>query len=1746
MIPRYLVQLDAKRPTAVSPGDLVSSHPMDRVSARLLCDPQVVKATAARSAKYRKKRTDPALFRDGIRYLQDYRWLGERDRRLWNWIEVKDRDATAEDLAATLWGSADESQQAFGITASPPFFRIEPGWARLFDEAKMYMPGGFDKPYEDNALALAESGFATDAAIAQAADERKLDPRGLPLPADHTRLAMLLERSARQIDRVKELLIPWKLRELVLPALHWVARYRAHLLAISDARLGALAPVIEGQQAILFEAVGSIQEVFDAAGRAAGLDGDHGPFAKVVRHYAIAIGESHLIDTARAQLAIAREAKAGMALAAMDRSLRESDAEVRDLKATEGTQHYGSAEAGAAYATYQRQLVELRGKHAAGQAIDDGEVDLLAANLREHALETRTKSLYLMLSNLQNEARDAGLGTVEVIAANLDQVSPVFRPDFKELPKILGPIITQLNLWIAERARSKYDRPKRVGPEDKRSQAAAKHESIRSEEQDLASFVEQHRIKHIVTHALKAIENQRVRTIVVQVALLIGVSIAGNIAGSVIAGAVRGALLADAAVASVGMLRAARAAQAAGTIAGLATDAGVNAVGQVAIMGGSGSDVFLDNLAANAAVRVALAPLHKVAAVWGAAERDLSRLNVWQKGGRHAAITMRAGAVLTADMITGAAVNYVVHRARHRGTPPDDQTAGSWALQGASMAVGAFIGHKLKNVEARLVQLAEHGAHLHQRAKRLGATARRVQQTGDKDAAMELLVAHHDLLAKEADLLTQIRRAHPPDVKLGQSLSTLEAGNRAEGGGIRDRAFATMPLRLAGLTPDDASGRTWTGASEDIAIGLDQANRAGLSVQVLDHDMAARKWRIQLEGRELTILETRLAGRPRPAKSKVTDADRAHARRYANAADFMQARWEAKVKADLESRAVVDIDHLQVGYGLSGVMNQATLPATGEALGTKLIVYEHQGSLSSRGKQELGQHSKKWDGPGVRGSEQAGKDAEWIKSEEHKRSLDIGRIEVQTPAYRGAVIALQRRPKRALTQADGWAAPHRTLRAQVRSTSGKLRWFYTDRIDNTGGMGTGDLSQLTSKQGGRRAVVDPAQLEPMLSRNQLLRGEDPDYAKKVKQGNILVWGGTATGAWAAEAAVHAPESHITLMGDTRPPRTDWPTLVAEYEGVMHEIQAVRSATVPAELTTRKQALESLIANAHGGMALRRNRKAGAAYAKPIGAGGGRTKVAFGTPTKLVPLASGKVEVTIGTGPDAITSIYDQVVIAHGQDPNAPGAPGRLLGPGAAPVSGSSPDREYGDVPAGTIALRPIYGPAKPGAAREVLGLESIDPPGIRLLGAAYASKKLSRWVIATERDGFEQAIDRLAAPHAQTRDHGVISDDSTKVTTGIEVQRDKLPRANEVLAAQAYRLPGPKRTLQLDPNDRSRWDEQVRDFFVVELRAEGRWVRVKRLGGGKSAAVVYLVTIDDMDVGVFKLFDDKHGAANETEMLDLLRNAKLKSMTVVRGRGRIAVDPASGFHGGVLMDKAHGTTIRDLIESVPKTNRDAAIEQLRHAMVRAARGLAEMHESFGTKTMGKPVLMTVEAKRNDANYFLNKSFRSGDQVTRVKAALGADFERVKAKLEGPLLAELEAADVPATAYHGDANAGNLLVDKYDHRLGYKDLAMIDVGSMKWSVENGRGTKTGAADVARFLGSLETFAPGNLTTTEVRALRKAFLKSYFVNYAAHQRVDRVAYARAERWFRIEMEVAVLKSDPTAKARILHLLELETRP
>jgi uncharacterized protein (TIGR02996 family) len=124
-------------------------------------------------------------------------------------------------------------------------------------------------------------------------------------------------------------------------------------------------------------------------------------------------------------------------------------------------------------------------------------------------------------------------------------------------------------------------------------------------------------------------------------------------------------------------------------------------VGDLAIHG-EGS--FADTLVTNAAVITALRPLQRVAAAWHASDDAAKNVTRWQRSIYGAKLALRQGTVISAEMITAAAVSYAVERFRH-GERPDEMTAAGWMLHGAAMAVGRFVSGQMTELERRLGQL---------------------------------------------------------------------------------------------------------------------------------------------------------------------------------------------------------------------------------------------------------------------------------------------------------------------------------------------------------------------------------------------------------------------------------------------------------------------------------------------------------------------------------------------------------------------------------------------------------------------------------------------------------------------------------------------------------------------------------------------------------------------------------------------------------------------------------------------------------------------------------------------------------------------------------------------------------------------------------------------------------------------------------------------------------------------------------
>jgi hypothetical protein len=859
---RYVAQADDYA-GQLGPDMLVASHPFDRVVARLLCDHLVVRFVPDGRRGTAGKRADtdaPAAFKNGIRMVT-FEWQGAQDPKLWNWVRVTEpADARAEEVAAMLYDRLDDkshTEYAYGLTMAPPYVRVPPAWARRFPAAEQHAPKATAREGEgaeaSSALDLADSLFGDEAATAQA---------GKPAAKlDIPRLQHTLDQSEAQLRLASDRLADWNLGYLVGPAMRWILRHKDAVLATPTETLRVWASIAGAQAATLAEAIGDLIEVVDIAKSAHVVPGtpEAKPFRDVIEALAIAMGESQLGRTAATQLTVAKQRKAHLPFTLLDRSLRESHDAAQELTTaghvpdseSHPTDHVALAHN--TNRTLEAGALAIREKAVAGGAIDADELDALTVAASEETLRVRILTLYGKLDQLDGAAEQATEGAT-------GQLGNLFNDDVRNLHRELVAI--KPLAWAVLDTMRKDVVPKPPIPSDpalaRHAFAQARKLAVATAQAAFAQLTEDTKLNTLFQRALDSISsaqrNTAYFTLAVEIAALIGVSVVGGVAGSLVSGVVRGAFLADAAADTAAFARMATAARVIGGAANVASDAAVQAAGQTAIFGGNTKVTFIENVMMNVMTLGALRPFHGLGDEIG--KLDKSAAGLWKvaSGGK---VVLVAAGTLTIETLVGAGASYVAARLVEGAPPPSEQTAVSWAMQGAAMAVGKFINGKMQDVTARWSKLGEKGVHLLKRAHAQHERAKLLEHSGSTEAALQLLEEHKRLLEDEHALL------HDPGAvaRLGldaSQLGALRAGNDSALRDSRSQAFDVMSMRFHGLEPVAANGLVWSGTREQIELLLQQSGAAAKNVQ---QDGAGR-WTAKLGGREVTFVEVAAVHKP--------------------------------------------------------------------------------------------------------------------------------------------------------------------------------------------------------------------------------------------------------------------------------------------------------------------------------------------------------------------------------------------------------------------------------------------------------------------------------------------------------------------------------------------------------------------------------------------------------------------------------------------------------------------------------------------------------------------------------------------------------------------------------------------------------------------------------------------------------------------------------------------------------------------
>lgn len=925
---RYLAQLE-EGGGQVSEQMLVTSHPMDQVVAKLLCMPGSLGRSKLRGGAARSGTDRPEAFKQGLR-LVELEWQGGRDPRLWNWVRaVAPSDASREEVAAQVFPAdgVNNTQLAYMFSGSAPLFQLTPRWALQVPGAREHAPpelaaqlarssGGDDELAQQSALALADSALADELAEQQASHAAAAPgahgapgavgarpKQAKPAPSPQA-LTDTLTRSAALLTQLLEALAPWQLSWQLGPALRWIERHRDAVMSAPDETLRRWALVAEPQLALLSRHEKELRTTLATYQELAAQPtaAQARPVRRVIEAYALTFGQSHLVEAAEAQLAVATQLSAELPMELLALAMREARRTTHEAQASAP----GGASGGGGDPRMASQLGMEHSQLAMREAaLRDGRVDLdgveaLAVAAAEAAHRNRIDALAGNLDQLQLAVEAGSDGMVATLAnafhSSLHALPATIRRIQRGARKTVADMDARTHAWLAAHAAEGKDEASSA--RFSRASVAERHRNLDLAKQELQALVTREHLDTFFQAALDTVKDARLYTLIAQTALLIGVAAAGAFAGGAMAGVVRGAMLADAAVDGVALYRGAMLARGLGTAANLATDASINALGQTLI----GSDdstgrAFAVNLLSSAAVIATLRPLHQATKGWSALEDQAHKL--WSTAGGKRVLAQ--GAVLTAEMITAAGVGYAVEKMVPRkapgAAPPSEDEALSWILQGAAMAVGRFVNGRLGGLQERLALLAERGLHLRKRAAAQARLADALEHSGDSAAALHLLDDTTALLREEAALLADrplaaederaalsdpeaaraadAKRAAATAQRLGldaKQLATLRAGNAAALADTRSSSIDALRLHFAGLEPLSDSGTLWTGTAEQIRTALESA---GPDARGVHHNPARGSWTLELGGQRITLAEVGHSARPPSLDQQMTEVQHA-------------------------------------------------------------------------------------------------------------------------------------------------------------------------------------------------------------------------------------------------------------------------------------------------------------------------------------------------------------------------------------------------------------------------------------------------------------------------------------------------------------------------------------------------------------------------------------------------------------------------------------------------------------------------------------------------------------------------------------------------------------------------------------------------------------------------------------------------------------------------------------------------------
>jgi hypothetical protein len=873
MGPRFVVQMDLHGGIAPHASDLVASSPLDGVIAEVFVKPGSVHYSPPK--KGAPDDTGGRPFAKGTRNVQ-YEWLGSKDQALWNWIKVTaPPNPTVEDVAQTplVGDQVGDSEQAYRIAASPPYFGIPFETARLVPDAIGHAPWDVQAKVrtgpgprvadptklsrsivaDEAALAQAPAATSSDPPLAQSVDRARVQIGFMLRTLDQLRSAFFQSQQKAFATRVSEAvkeeaitsefltqaaisfnreLSSWHLSDHLGGAIGFLNR-RNHDLALGKKLDSRWVPVVAAQERVLHAASSELQGFIESISTGDAKLGDAvavGPIREVLEAYSRAAGVSHLHAEAPGALGEARRLRSLLPMALAEERVRAARATVTAQRETEKGAE--SLETGAEKTPTEilqetQTAADLRAKALRGEPVSVDDIEKLNVDASETELRANLVKLATQAHTVMRKADDAGVP------------QGVHPSGGWSVHMVSEKIIRSVNHWHDELDKAHEWVGPRKGLSSDQTLTAQRREAVKRVNDAMVDLTKTIDFNGFLRDAYKEIGDRILFKLILSMVLQLGLMIAtGELLGAAFvalrAFALAGEIGAELREASL-IYKGAELIAQAGATTGIQAGFGEKVGGRE----------FAENVLAAVLATAMLKPFRKWIEESARLEAGLVR-----QGGRAAAqLGLEGGAGIIASTVAHA----VVHdqELKFANFAPNEE----WIVQGLSIVATRFVH---KGTERML-----------ERQKRFKAQ-QQIAKSMDLKETQELLTRTESLRERAAEskkptaeeALAQLSERH---LILVRERALYQEGRVSAKEVDQDLAatnpeFSDVPLRLAHLSPI-VEGQIYEGSYAQIEHAFEMAQQVGAPITSAEWIPERGAWHFQAGDRVIEIRQRGPGGR---------------------------------------------------------------------------------------------------------------------------------------------------------------------------------------------------------------------------------------------------------------------------------------------------------------------------------------------------------------------------------------------------------------------------------------------------------------------------------------------------------------------------------------------------------------------------------------------------------------------------------------------------------------------------------------------------------------------------------------------------------------------------------------------------------------------------------------------------------------------------------------------------------------------